>query len=69
MQTALQITGMHCASCKKLIENVVKDIPGVLNCVVDFENGKAMVEHDESVTVQKLKEEIQALGKYSVQTI
>ena len=66
MQTTLQITGMHCASCKKLIESVSKDIPGVQNCEVDFATGKAIVTHDESMNIQKLKQEILSLGEYTV---
>lgn len=69
MQTTLQIQGMHCASCKKLIESVSKDVPGVQSCEVDFTTGKATLTHDESMDLNKVKEEIRSLGEYTVESI
>lgn len=62
----LTIRGMHCGSCKALIEDVVKDIPGVSACVVDYEHGTAAVEHDGSVAFERVRGEIAALGDYQI---
>ncbi len=45
MKTTIKIDGMHCGSCKALIEDVAKDVPGVVSCDVDVAHGKADVEH------------------------
>ncbi|MBI5794504.1 heavy-metal-associated domain-containing protein [Candidatus Uhrbacteria bacterium] len=64
--TILEITGMHCTSCKKLIEDVCKEVSGVHACTVDVQAGKATVEHDASLDLAALKREISSLGSYSV---
>ena len=58
---------MHCNSCKMLIEDVCKDIPGVQSCSVDFESGQATIIHDGSVDSTQLKKEIEGLGEYKVE--
>jgi copper chaperone CopZ len=45
MKTTIKIEGMHCGSCKALIEDVAKDVPGVVSCDVDVAHGKAVIEH------------------------
>lgn len=60
---------MHCNSCKMLIEDVCKDIPGVQNCSVDFASGLTAITHDGSTDSAHLKKEIKALGKYKVEEI
>ena len=66
MKTTLTIKGMHCASCKAIIEDVCKEAKGVKNCTVDFKTGKAVIEYDGSLDVAALKKEIEALGTYTV---
>ena len=63
--TTLKITGMHCASCKALIEDVVGDVPGVRSCTVDAAAGTASVEHDDALDTAVLVKEIKNLGEYS----
>lgn len=69
MITTLNIKGMHCASCKALIEDVCQDIPGVTSCNVDVSNNTAKVEHDASVSSDKIRQEIESLGDYKVSTV
>ena len=69
MKTTLKITGMHCASCKTLIEDVCKDVSGVQSCEVDMASSLATVEHDDTLDVEKLKQEIAALGEYRVEQV
>ncbi|TAK05553.1 heavy-metal-associated domain-containing protein [Patescibacteria group bacterium] len=65
MTTTLNIAGMHCTSCKALIEDACSDIAGVTSCTVDVAGGKAIVEHDGSVDAQTLIAGIGALGTYT----
>ena len=66
MKTTLTIKGMHCISCKSVIEDACKDISGVKACTVDFKSWKTVVEHDNTVTFDQLKKEIESLGQYEV---
>ena len=69
MTTTLKIAGMHCNSCKTLIEDVAMDVPGVVACRVDVNAGAAEVEHGESCDVAALVAEIQNLGDYKVEIV
>jgi Cu+-exporting ATPase len=62
--TKLKITGMHCASCKALIEDVCGDVPGVRSCAVDIATEIASIEHDDSLNISVLVDEIKKLGEY-----
>jgi len=64
MQTTLTVRGTHCAACKALIEDVCKDTPGITACEVDFQTGKTVIEHDPSINMDALKQEIKKLGEY-----
>lgn len=66
MKTTIAITGMHCHSCKVLMESVCREIVGVRSCHVDFSTGKTEIEHDEPVDWEALKKEIESLGAYHV---
>lgn len=69
MTTKLNITGMHCRSCKTLIEEVAMDIPGVVACNVDVEACAAEVEHDASFNAADLISEIASLGGYKAEIV
>lgn len=62
----LTITGTHCASCKALIEDVCKELPGVHSCTVDYTTGKTEIEHTEEFDMNKFAQEIEQLGEYKV---
>ncbi len=68
MKTTLTIQGTHCQSCKALIEDVARDIPGVKACSVDFKTGKTEIEYDTPATLAKVRKEIEGLGKYKVES-
>jgi Cu+-exporting ATPase len=40
----LQIAGMHCASCEKIIEMELKEVVGVETVKVDHKTGEAVIE-------------------------
>ena len=66
MKKAITIKGLHCKSCKVLIEDVVKDIDGVSSCIVDLKTGKTIIEYKDSIDLQRIKKDIEELGKYNV---
>lgn len=67
--TKLTIKGMHCASCKALIEDVCTDVPGVRSADVDFAAGAASVDHDDSLNPRVLVDEIKKLGDYDASIV
>ena len=46
----LSVSGMHCASCAALIEEVLSEQPGLMSAQVDLEAGTASVTFDDGVT-------------------
>lgn len=64
MITTFTIQGMHCTSCKALIEDACLEIPGVTSCSVDIASHTARMEHDGSVDPKKIRQEIESLGSY-----
>jgi copper chaperone len=56
----LDIKGMHCKSCAKLIESELQE---KVNNIKVEESGKAMIDFDESkITLQQIKDTIKELG-------
>jgi len=59
----LQIEGMHCHRCEKVIKQALGKLPGVHEVEVDFLSGQASVLHTQgSVRVDDLKTSIVAAG-------
>ncbi|HXY26852.1 MAG TPA: heavy-metal-associated domain-containing protein [Acidimicrobiales bacterium] len=46
----LTVTGMHCASCAALIEEVLTEQPGLRAAQVDLDAARARVTFDDTVT-------------------
>lgn len=69
MKTTMTVKGTHCESCKALIEDVVKEQQGVVSANVDFKTGKTVIEHTGKLDKQKLKNEIESIGDYKVETV
>lgn len=67
--TKFKIQGMHCASCKALIEEVCQEALGVSSCDVDLETEIATVTHSEETDMNALQEEIKGLGDYVITSI
>ena len=67
--TKIRISGMHCHSCKTLIEDVCKEIKGVLSCDVNLATGVATITHDGSVATANLATEIRKLGDYKTEVM
>lgn len=66
MKTTLTVKGMHCQSCKVLIEDVCSEIVGVKSCTLDFKSGKLVVEHEQGLDMKRVKKEIEGAGEYKV---
>jgi len=63
-----KITGLHCQSCKTLIEEEVKNLPGINKIEVDYASGQAHLEYNEDkITLDKIFKTIQSLN-YQPQT-
>src|SRR3990167_9593539 len=61
------IVGMHCASCKALIEDVVSELDGVEKVMVNFATEKMTVEYDVTkTTVDDLTKAVASAGTYQL---
>ncbi len=57
------VSGMHCASCVKKIEDALNNVPGVAKAMVNFASSRAYVDYDPNLTSEKmLKEAIDKTG-------
>lgn len=65
-KTTIHIQGTHCKACKALIEDVCSEVAGVNSSCVNFETGETGIEHDGSLNLESLKNEIESLGDYKV---
>ncbi len=64
----IKINGLHCESCKTLIETEVAVLPGVKSASVDYRSGEAVIEFDdERIKEDKIFKEIEKLN-YSIET-
>ncbi len=62
-QIKIQIKGIHCESCKTLIETEVDILEGVKNIEVDYQTGKGQIEFDnQKITKDKIFKTIEKLG-------
>jgi copper chaperone CopZ len=65
-QVALNVEGMHCGSCAKLVERALKGTRGVTSATVLLAKQQAVVEYDpQQVTLDVLEQAVVAQG-YSV---
>ncbi len=64
----LSIDGMHCASCASNIERSLKKVPGIKNVSVSVLLKKSIVEAEDSVKIEQIKEAVSKTG-YKVTAI
>ncbi len=61
------IVGMHCASCKTLIERGVNSIEGVESGKVNFGTEKLTIEYDDQkTTIEGIRKKVASLGGYEL---
>lgn len=51
--TVLQIKGMHCGACEKVISKRLGKLPGVSNVKVSLHEGTAEIESEEKITSEE----------------
>lgn len=63
---ALSLSGMHCSSCARLIENSLKKVPGVLAANVNFAAEKASITvGSEGVVIRSLIDSVEKAGYHA----
>ncbi|MBI4599768.1 cation transporter [Candidatus Uhrbacteria bacterium] len=67
MTKTIHVKGMHCASCKDVIEDICHDSAGIVSCTVNTETGEVAVDYEHEDNLIELKKEIDALGQYTVE--
>jgi copper chaperone CopZ len=58
----LRIGGMHCIACTLAVKKALMEIPGVRNAKVTFKNETALVDTDESVTLNAMQTAVARTG-------
>lgn len=70
MQTMVQIPGIHCESCAKLIKSVSAEYPQIKNVDVDMDSKKITLDHSDDFDLAKWVNEVESLGdSYAVNRI
>jgi Cu+-exporting ATPase len=61
-QLKLTIEGMHCASCATNIERALKKLKGVKSATVSLMTHKGLVEIDDNLEIEKIKNAVEKIG-------
>lgn len=62
-----KIQGLHCASCKILIESFLTKLNGVNNVSVNYSSGDMQIEYDEKkISIEEIKKAVDSLGEYTL---
>ena len=62
MEKTIRVSGMHCSSCKMLIEEVSGEIHGVEKVSADFENGEVSLSVENESVLPKVRKAIEEVG-------
>lgn len=65
MQTKLNVKGMHCQSCEKLLTISINEIDGVHVQSISYKTGQILIDYDDESKLDKVKAIIEDNG-YSV---
>ena len=64
------VSGMHCASCGMLIDDVVEDLAGVVTSATSVRRGRTVVTYDPTrSTVAEIAATIIAAGSYEADLV
>lgn len=58
----LKVEGMSCQHCVRSIEGSVSKLKGVASVNVDLESGTVAIQHEPTVTIEQIKDEIEEQG-------
>ncbi len=65
-----RISGMNCATCTKILENALKNEPGVRDVVANYIIDAAVVEYDPTKTDEAaLRKAVEAKTSYRTRTL
>ena len=64
MKQHFNITGMTCDGCRRKVEHILNEIPGITHASVDLETASAAIEADGSVSIQTIQRALSP--KYSI---
>lgn len=62
MEKIIKIEGMMCPHCEARVKNTIEAIDGVTEAIVSHEKGEAIVKSDKEISLDVLKEIIEAQG-------
>lgn len=62
MQTTVQIPGIHCEGCAKLIQDVSAEYPQIKNVDVGMDSKKITLDHSNDFDLTKWIVEVESLG-------
>ncbi|MDR0598942.1 MAG: heavy-metal-associated domain-containing protein [Treponema sp.] len=62
MKTSLQIEGMSCEKCAAHVTESLSGLTGVSSVQVSLADKQAVVEHDDAVSMEALKEAVNDAG-------
>jgi sulfite exporter TauE/SafE/copper chaperone CopZ len=65
MKKIVNVEGMHCSSCKTIVEDAVRHVKGVKNAKVDLNNHTLEMEYKDEATLQEVERKLEEKG-YSI---
>ena len=68
MQTTFNVKHLDCASCAMVMEGICEDTPGVTKAEVNAGKRQLIVEHDQTVELNKLQQALDQEG-YPVEVV
>ena len=62
MTTTIKIQGMSCNHCAGHVKNALLELDGVKSAAVSLEKAQAVIEHDASLSADRLSEAVEEAG-------
>ncbi|MDR2069004.1 MAG: cation transporter [Spirochaetaceae bacterium] len=62
MKTTLKIEGMSCDHCVRYVTGALQEIPGVKTAEVSLTDKNAVVDHEDTVTLEAMKSAVVEAG-------
>ncbi|MGZ0017721.1 heavy-metal-associated domain-containing protein [Yeosuana sp. AK3] len=66
MKQTYKINGMSCGSCQQTVEKAIQGVNGVTTAHVNLNPPEAIIEKDDTVTLDQLNAALTKAGKYSI---
>jgi copper chaperone CopZ len=66
MKQTVNISGMTCEACEYKIQHVISQIPNVKSVVAKFSDNSVVIESDEKITDESIKETLKPHTKYAL---